>query len=158
MRKCFPDATEIYVCAKTVSCNKCTYVQKHINDDVFDPPADSDETFSTSYFLKEPNETVESIVTRLEDINTERIQDKGEIITYHKQDDKNITINKEEVAPSLTGKNPEDMGEGVSGTKADRNERIYYVKEAGFPDNSPPDDMEVLLGDEKNDKNDRLDD
>ena len=73
------------MCAKTVSCNKCTYVQKHINDDVFDPLADSDETFSSSYFLKEPIETVESIVTRLEDINTERIQDKGEKITYQKE-------------------------------------------------------------------------
>ena len=44
------------------------------------------------------------------------------------------------------------MGEDVSGTKSDRNERIYDVKEAGCPDNSPPDDMEVLLGDEKNEK------
>ena len=42
------------------------------------PPTDFDETFSSSYFLKEPNETVKSIVARLEDINTERIQDKGE--------------------------------------------------------------------------------
>ena len=50
------------------------------------------------------------------------------------------------------------MAEGVSGKKADRNEIIYDVKEAGCPDNSPPDDMEVLLDDEKNDKNDRLDD
>ena len=101
---------------------------------------------------------MESIVTRLEDIKTERIQDKGEKIAYHKQDEKNITIHEEDVAPSLTGKNPEDMGEGVSVTKADRNERIYYVKEAGCPDNSPPDDIEVLLGDEKNDNNDILDD
>ena len=146
------------MCAKTVSCNKCTYVQKHINDDIFDPLEDSDKTFSSSHFLKEPNETVESIVTRLEDINTERIQDKGEKITYQKQDDKNITINEEEVAASPTGTHQEDMGEGVSGTKSDSNEIIYDVKEAGYPDNSPPDDMEVLLGDEKNDKNDRLDD
>ena len=72
------------MCPKTVSCNKCTYVQNHINDDVFDPLADSDETFSSSYFLKEPNETVESIVARLEDINTEMIQDKGEKITSQK--------------------------------------------------------------------------
>ena len=41
------------------------------------------------------------------------------------------------------------MGEGVSGTKADRNERIYDVKEAACPDNSPPDDMVVVVGDEK---------
>ena len=49
LKKYFPDATEIYVCEKTVSCNKCTYVQKHINDDVFDPPEDSDKTFSSSF-------------------------------------------------------------------------------------------------------------
>ena len=78
MKKCFPDATKIYVCARTVSCDKCTYVQKHINDDVFDPLADSNETFSSSHLLKEPYETVEIIVARLEDINMERIQDKGE--------------------------------------------------------------------------------
>ena len=50
------------------------------------------------------------------------------------------------------------MGEGVSGTKADRNERIYDVKEAGCPDNSPPGDMVVVVGDETNYNNDRLDD
>ena len=54
LKKYFPDTTKIYVCAKNLSCNKCTYVQKHINDDVFDPPADSGDTFSSSYFLKEP--------------------------------------------------------------------------------------------------------
>ena len=117
----FSDATKIYVCPKTFSCNKCTYVKKHINDDVFDPLADSDKNFSSSYFLKEPNETLECIVARLEDINTERIQDKGKKITSQKQDDKNITINEEEVAASPTGTHPEDMGEGVSGAKADRN-------------------------------------
>ena len=53
------------------------------------------------------------------------------------------------MAASPTVTHPEDMGEGVSGTKADRNEIIYKVKEAGCPDNSPPYDMEVLLGDEK---------
>ena len=100
MKKCFPDATKLYMCPKTVSCNKCTYVQKHINDDVFDPLADSDETFASSYFLKEPNETVESIVARLEGINTERIQDKREKITSQKKDDKNITINEEELEAS----------------------------------------------------------
>ena len=67
------------MCPKTVSCYECIYVQKHINinDDKIDPPADSDQTFSSSYFLKEPNETVESIEARLKDINMERIQDKG---------------------------------------------------------------------------------
>ena len=94
MRKYFPDATKIYVCVKTLLCNKCTYVQRYINDDIFDPPADYDETFSSSYFLKEPIETMESIVMWLEDINTERIQ-------------------------------------------------------VGCPDNSPPEDTEVIIGDKK---------
>ena len=51
------------MCPKTLTCNECTYVQNHINinDYKIDPPADSDETFSSSYLLKEPNETVESI-------------------------------------------------------------------------------------------------
>ena len=84
MKKCFPDATKIYMYPKTVSCNKCTYVQKHINDDKIDPLADYDENFSSSYFLKEPNETVESIEARLKDINMDRIQDKGERIPSQK--------------------------------------------------------------------------
>ena len=54
------------------------------------------------------------------------------------------------MAASPTGTHPEDMGECVSGTKADRNESTYYVKEAAFPDNSPPDDMVVVVGYEKN--------
>ena len=48
-----------------------------MNDYKIDPPADSDENFSSSYLLKEPNETVESIEARLKDINMERIHDKG---------------------------------------------------------------------------------
>ena len=80
MKKCFPDATKIYMCPITVSCNECTYVKKHINinDDKIDPLADSDKTFSSSYFMKEPNEKVESIEARSKDINMERIQDKEE--------------------------------------------------------------------------------
>ena len=36
-----------YMYPITVSCNECTYVQKHINknDDKIDPPADSEQTF-----------------------------------------------------------------------------------------------------------------
>ena len=52
LKKYFPDATEVYMCPKTVSCNKCSYVSRHIHDDIFDPPSDNDETFSSSYFLK----------------------------------------------------------------------------------------------------------
>ena len=53
MKKFFPDATKIYMFPITVSCNECTYVQKHVNenDDKIDPQADSDETFSSSYFV-----------------------------------------------------------------------------------------------------------
>ena len=60
--------------------HECTYVQNHINenDDKIDPLADSGETFSSSYFMNEPNETVEIIEAMLKDINMERIQDKGE--------------------------------------------------------------------------------
>ena len=78
--------------SKNNSCNKCNYVSRHIHDDIFDPPEDNDEAFSSSYLLKEPIETVENILIRLEDINTERIQ-------------------------------------------------------AGCPDNSPPEYMQVILGD-----------
>ena len=53
------------------------------------------------------------------------------------------------MAASPTGTHPEDMGEAVSGTKADSNERIYYVKKAACPDNSPPDDMVAVVGHEK---------
>ena len=68
------------MCPKTVSCKECTYVQKHINenDEKIDPPADYEQTFSSSYFMKEPNETVEMIYSRLKDINMERIQYKRE--------------------------------------------------------------------------------
>ena len=51
------------------------------------------------------------------------------------------------MAASPTGTHPEYMGEGVSGTKADRNEIIYDVKEAACPDNIPPDDMVVVFVD-----------
>ena len=53
---------------------------------------------------------------------------------------------------------PEHMGEGVSETKDDRNERIYDEKGAACSDDTTPDDMEVGVGGEKDDKNDRLDD
>ena len=44
MKKVFPGATKIYMCPITVSCNECTYVQKHINknDDKINPPEDSE--------------------------------------------------------------------------------------------------------------------
>ena len=54
------------------------------NDDKIDPPSDSEQTFSSSYFMKEPNKTVESIEAKLKDINMEMIQDKGENIPLPK--------------------------------------------------------------------------
>ena len=41
---------------KTVSCKECTYVPKDINenDEKIDPPSDSEQTFLSSYFMKEP--------------------------------------------------------------------------------------------------------
>ena len=50
------------------------------NDDKIYPPEDSEQTFLSSYFMKEPNEQVESIEERLKYINMDRIQDKGEKI------------------------------------------------------------------------------
>ena len=41
------------------------------------------------------------------------------------------------------------MGEGVSETKDDRNERIYDENEAACPDETTLDDVEVGVGDEK---------
>ena len=39
-----------------------------------------------------------------------------------------------------------------------KNEIIDEEKEAEFPDSTPPDDMEECVGDEKDDKNDRIND
>ena len=63
------------MCPTTVSCKECTYVQKHIdeNDEKIDPPADSEQTFLSSYFMKEPKHTVKSIEERLNEITMERI-------------------------------------------------------------------------------------
>ena len=67
MKNFFIDSNQINKCPKTVSCKECTYVQKHINenDEKIDTPADSEQTFLSSYFMKEPIHTVESIEVRL---------------------------------------------------------------------------------------------
>ena len=90
----FPDANQINKCPKTVSCKECTNVQKDINenDEKIDTQADSEQTFFSSYFMKELNHTVESIELRFNEINMERIQDKGEKMASQKQDDKNVTV------------------------------------------------------------------
>ena len=79
MNNSFPDENKINMFPKTVSCKECTYVQKHINeyDEKIDPPEDCEQIFQSSYFMTEPNYTVESIELRLIEINMERIQDKG---------------------------------------------------------------------------------
>ena len=71
MMNCFPGANQIKKCPKTVSCKECTYVQKDINenDEKIDPPEYSEQTLFLSYFMKEPNHTVESIEVRLNEIN-----------------------------------------------------------------------------------------
>ena len=66
-------------------------------------------------------------------MNTERIQDKGEKITSQKQDDKNITINEEEVAACPDGTPPDDMEVGVGDKKYDKNDRLDDEKEAKCP-------------------------
>ena len=45
------------------------------------------------------------------------------------------------------------MEEGVSERKYDKNEKIDEVKEAEFPDDTPPDDMEEGVSEKKDDKN-----
>ena len=50
-----------------------------------DPPADTEQTFYSSYFIKEPNYKAESIEVRLNEINMERIQGKGEKMDSQKQ-------------------------------------------------------------------------
>ena len=80
MKNCFPGANQIKKCPRTVSCKKCTYVQKYKNgkDEMIDPPAYTEQTFYSSYFIKEPNYTVESIEVRLNEINTKRLKNKRE--------------------------------------------------------------------------------
>ena len=53
------------------------------------------------------------------------------------------------MAASPIGTHPDDMGEGVSETKSDRNERNYEGKEAKCPDVTCSDDKEKGLSEEK---------
>ena len=96
IKNCFPGANQIKKYPKTVSCKECTYVQKDKNGNYedIDPPADTAQTFYTSYFIDKPNHTVESIELRLNEINMKRLQNKGEKVTSKKQDDKNERIDE----------------------------------------------------------------
>ena len=79
MKNCYPGANLIKKCPKTVLCKECTYVQKDKNgkDDKIDSPEDTEYTFFSSYFIQNPNYTVESIEVRLNKINLERLQNIG---------------------------------------------------------------------------------
>ena len=63
MNTCFPDAKQIKKCPKTVLYQKCTYVQKDINesDENFDSTQDNEPTFSSSFFHEGPIVNVENI-------------------------------------------------------------------------------------------------
>ena len=80
MKTCFPGTKQIKKCQKTVLCEECTYVQKDINknDEKIDSTKDIEPTFLSSYFLENPVSTVENIEERLNEINLDRVQKKGE--------------------------------------------------------------------------------
>ena len=80
--------TQIKKCPKTVLFKECTYVQKDKNekDEIIDPPADNEQTFFSYYFIEKPNYTVEIIEVRLNEINLERLQNKGEKLTSPEHD------------------------------------------------------------------------
>ena len=85
MKKCFPGANQIKKCPKTFLCKECTYVQKDKNgkDEIIDPPADNEQNFFSQYFIEKTNYTVEIIELRLNEINLERLQNKGEQLNSH---------------------------------------------------------------------------
>ena len=114
-KNCSPGTNQIKKCPKTVSCKECTYVQKDKNgkDEKIDSPADTEQTFFSSYFIDKPNYTVESIEVRLDEINMERLQNKGEKVTSQEQDEKNVRIDEEKEAACPDGTPPDDMEEGV---------------------------------------------
>ena len=58
----------------------------------------------------------------------ERLQNKGEKLTYQKQDDKNVKIDEEQDAEFLDVTPPDYMEEGISDEKYDKNERIDEEK------------------------------
>ena len=108
IKNCFPDANQINKCPKTVSCKDCKYVQKDKNEkgEKIDSSADSEQTFFSSYFMKETNHMLESIEVRLNEINMERIQNNAEKMASQKQDDKNVRIDDEKVAAFPDGTPP----------------------------------------------------
>ena len=81
-----------------------------------------------------------------------RIKEK---IPSQKQDDKNITIDEEEVAASPDGTHLDDMGEGVSETKDEKNDKFHEEQDEKYPDFPSPVDIEE--GAEKYDNTEILD-
>ena len=65
---------------KTALYKECTYVQKYINGngEKVESTEDIEPTFFSSYFLKKPVFTVESIEERLNEMNLDWVQKKGE--------------------------------------------------------------------------------
>ena len=50
-------------------------------DEEINPPADTEQTLFSSYFIENPNYNVEIIEVRLNEINLERLQNKGSKVT-----------------------------------------------------------------------------
>ena len=69
-------------------------------------------------------------------------------MTSKKQDNKNVTIDEEEVAASPDGTPPDDMEEGVSETKDDKNEKKNEEKDEKYPDVTSHVDMDKCDDDE----------
>ena len=123
-----------------------------------DPPADTGQTFFSSYFIEKPNYTVESIEVRLNKINLERLQNKGEKLNYHEQDkDRAIQHKKRKgtlpkiAFPAKKIKSEAELSDetspiedekGTSYRKDIKNEKIYEINEAECPDDTPPDNNE----------------
>ena len=134
--------------SKTVLCKECTYVQKDINgkDEKIDPTEDIEQTFFSSYFIEKPVFTVESIEARLNEINLERVQKKGEKLSSHEHD-KDRTVQHKKIKGALPNiastvkKNtsevdllddtsPIEKEEGVNDRKDGKNEKNDEEKEA----------------------------
>ena len=60
------------------------------------------------------------------------------------------------MAASPDGTHPYDMGEGVSETRDDRNEKNYEEQDEKYPDVPSPDDMEEGVSETKDDKNENF--
>ena len=64
---------------KTILCKECTYVQKDINenDENIDSTEDNEPTILSSYFMEKPLFNVKTIEERLNEMNLDRVQNKG---------------------------------------------------------------------------------